>query len=153
MGLLSSVACASPYGVQVPLSSSSSFSNVNRMVTGSSTTYRPSQTVINMSSTIRSEAYTSSRASGQFSTYVPALNAYGEAVAPGPSYAPSRPRRVIGDGDDDDRYQYEEPNQDSYIAPVGDLPLWFLSLLLASYILYTRHKRPTTNNLLLKPND
>lgn len=146
-GLLSSAAYASPYGAQVTFSSTSSFTGGNRGMSGSTTDYRPSQTVINMSSTIRTESRSSLRPSGHFTTYVPALNAYGEAVPPGPSYAPSRPRRVIGDGDEDDWYQYEEPNQDSYVAPVGDLPLWFLTLLLASHILYTRRKKKTLDLL------
>ena len=138
--LLSAAAYTSPYGVQVPLSSSQSMQ----------TSYRASQTVFNMSSTSRTTTMNSSsyRPSGRFTSHVPSLNAYGVAQNPS-NFRPGGvgPRRVTGGDDDDEddsdsQYESAEPNWDSEIAPVGDIPWLFMLILLAAYLFYhaKRHR-------------
>ena len=87
-------------------------------------------------------------ASGRFTTHVQNLNSGGHAVAPGPRCAPNL-RRVIGDGDDDDRYQYEEPNQNSNIAPVGDTPWALLGILAVVYVFAKRRSKSKIVNFPL----
>lgn len=135
--LLSAVTYASPYGVQVPMSSPQPMQ----------ASYRPSQTVINMSSTSRTATMQggSYRPSGHFTSSVPTLNSYGAAQAP-TSYTPGHtgPRRVSGNEGDTEDEITAEPNGDSSIAPIGDVPWLFMFILLAAYVFYHRKRQSTS---------
>lgn len=132
-------AYASPYEVQVPMScrqhSSSpvvyTASSARLHSVGSSGTYRPSQTVVNMGSTVRL-LNSSSVPTGRFSTYVPSVNASGRAVLT-ESEGVGRPhvRRVSHDDDEDDPFMGK-------VDPVGDIPWWLFVLLAVGYGAYRR---------------
>lgn len=140
--LLSAVTYSSPYGVQVPMSSTQPMQ----------ASYRPSQTVINMSSTSRTVAMGGSlsyRPTGHFTSNVPSLNTNGSAQAPG-CYnlgGHTGPRRVSGNEGDTEDEITAEPNRDSSIAPIGDIPWLFMLILLAAYLFYPSLRRPSSKDV------
>ena len=106
------------------------YRDYDRSVRSQTTTYRPSQTVLNANTTIRSVQSFSvlalSRGGvGRFTTYVPAVDA-----------DRSRPRRVSGE-DIDDPSETPDPYA-GIAAPVGDTPWLLLLILLIPYALLRR---------------
>ena len=100
------------------------------------TTYRPSQTVLNMNTTVRSAQSFAvaafAKGGGQFSTYVPAVSDDGFT---------RRPRRVNGE-DDDDPSETPDPYA-SEAAPIGDAPWLWLLLMLIGYLAIKVWKKQT----------
>ena len=98
------------------------------------TTYRPSQTVLNMNTTVRmAQSFAVAafaKGGGQFSTYVPAVNDDGFT---------RRPRRVGGEDNNDDP---EDPYEGN-VVPIGDAPWLWLLLMLIGYLTTKVWKKQT----------
>ena len=142
--LLAAAAYALSFEVQVPMSSSLSAKQQGLYMTSgakiSQSSYHPSQTVINMSSTYRPAKTTSSYApSGRFTTYVPSIDMQGHAVEPSATTI-RRPRKVIGDGDEDDEYESGDPNAGS-ASPLGNTPYFLFGLLLIGYAAFVKRRQ------------
>ena len=142
--LLAAAAYALSFEVQVPMSSSLSAKQQGLYMTSgakiSQSSYRPSQTVINMSSTYRPATTTSSYApSGRFTTYVPSIDMQGHAVEPSATTI-RRPRKVVGDGDEDDEYESGDPNAGS-ASPLGNTPYFLFGLLLIGYAAFVKRRQ------------
>lgn len=98
-----------------------------------SSSYRPSQTVINMSTTSRPVS-AAAISTGRFTTYVPAVDASGHAQDP---YAPNRPRpRKVEDEDHE-----IDPYMPANVAPLGDTPWILLILLLLGYAAFAKRRQ------------
>lgn len=134
----------SPYGVQVPMQSHTGFRGLHTTSSArvqdissagwawhgdrevrTQTTYRPSQTVLNMNTSVRTAQSFAvaafAKGGGHFSTYVPSVSDEGFT---------RRPHRVSGEeGGDDPEDPYE-----GNVVPVGDTPWLWLLLMLIGYL-------------------
>ena len=134
LGVGSYAHAASPYGVQVPMSSrpnstymmhTTSSARVMSVGSGASS----SQTIINTHTTARQASMGIVPTGGRFTTYVPAIDADGHAYTPSQITAgdtsPHRPhiRKVGHDDDEDDPFM-------GNVVPITNTP-WILFILLA----------------------